>query len=87
MLKLNFTSPFPHSQRSEIIKAFRSLGLNYERIYQPGPYSLHRFYGRLPNNESDANVKIHFTDEYTKEQFELNRSSNYIEIFINIERE
>lgn len=87
MFKLYFNEPFPHSQRDLIIKSFRNLGLSYERIYQPGPYSLHRFYGRLPCSRSPSNISINFSDEKTKDAFEYSGLSDYIEIFVNIERE
>lgn len=59
-LKLNFNTPVPHNQRDHIIKIFRDLGLSYERIYQDGPFSYHRFYGRLPTvtGSSDLDIDI-----------------------------
>lgn len=84
MIKLNFNTPVPHSQRDNVIRGLKALGFRYERINTDQIYSLHRFYGRLPtfkNNEA----QIIFLDDETKKQFE---TSNFqeVEIFIKIER-
>lgn len=84
-LKINFNEPCPHNQRDRIIKAFRELGLSYERVYQSGEYSLHRFYGRLPTvcGSSDIDVKSISIDDNLLETF---HNVDYIEIYLNIER-
>lgn len=84
-LKLNFNTPCPHNQRNQIIKAFRDLGLSYERVYQAGEYSLHRFYGRLPtiNGSSDIDIKtISVNDDFLDTFHDV----DYIEIYLPIER-
>ena len=48
MFKITFNTPVPYEQRDKVIRGLKALGLSYERIYQNGTYSLHRFYGRLP---------------------------------------
>lgn len=85
-LKLSFDSPVPHNQRDRVIKAFRDLGLSYERIYQSGIYSLHRFYGRLPTSQGSSDVKLN-TISVNDDFVNVFHNVNYIEIFINIERE
>lgn len=85
-LKLSFDSPVPHNQRDHVIKAFRDLGLQYERIYQSGIYSLHRFHGRLPTNQGSSDVKLN-TISVNDDFVNVFHNVNYIEIFINIERE
>lgn len=84
-LKINFNDPCPHNQRDRIIKAFRELGLSYERVYQSGEYSLHRFYGRLPTvcGSSDIDVKSISIDDNLLETF---HNVDFIEIYLNIER-
>ena len=88
MLKINFNSPIPYSQRDRIIRELKNLGLSYERIYQSGTYSLHRFYGRLPtiSDSEVSDVEIHFIDDKTKEQFKAHGANNSVEIFLRIER-
>lgn len=84
-LKLSFNEPYPHNQRDRIIKAFHELGLSYERVYQSGEYSLHRFYGRLPTvcGSSDIDVKSISIDDNLLETF---HNVDFIEIYLNIER-
>lgn len=88
MLKINFNSPIPYSQRDRIIRELKNLGLSYERIHQNGTYSLHRFYGRLPTISADDidDVEIHFIDDKTRENFMAHGSNNSVEIFLKIER-
>lgn len=86
-LKINFNSPIPHSQRQQLIKSMRDLGFSYERIYQSGVYSLHRFYGRLPTVSGSSDVDVIFTDKKSREDFEQIKDLNYVEIFVLIERE
>lgn len=86
-LKLNFNTPIPHSQRGQTIKAFRDLGLSYERIYQSGEYSLHRFFGRLPTvcGSSDVDIiNISVSPDVDLVQF---KDVDFIEIYLFIERE
>lgn len=85
MLKINFNTPVSYSQRDKVIKGLKDLGLNYERIYQNGTYSLHRFYGRLPTY-SDEDVQIHFIDDKTRKEFKTHGKNNSVEIFLSIER-
>ena len=82
-LKLNFNTPVPKNQRDKTIKAFRDLGLSYQRIIQSGDYSLHKFYGRLPFGVSDVDIKsISCNDEF----YQLFRDVDNIEIYLFIER-
>lgn len=48
MLKINFTTPLPNNTRNSFIKCMKELGFTYDRIIQPGEFSLLRFYGELP---------------------------------------
>ncbi len=86
-LKLNFTSPFPHSQRDNIIKCFRGLGLSYERIFQDGPYSYHKFFGRLPTVDSCSDVDVHIINNAPIEHYDTLKNVDFIEIYLFIERE
>lgn len=82
-LKLNFNTPVPKNQRDKTIKAFRDLGLSYQRIIQSGEYSLHKFYGRLPCGVSDVDIKsISCNDEF----YQMFRDVDNIEIYMFIER-
>lgn len=85
MLKINFQTPVPYSERDKIIRGLKDLGLSYERIIQNGTYSLHKFYGRLPNSVDD-NVVIHFIDDKTREEFKAHGVANSVEIYLKIER-
>ena len=89
MLKINFNTPIPYSQRDRIIREMKNLGLSYERIHQNGTYSLHRFYGRLPTinkSEIEDDVQIVFVDDKTREEFRTHGKNNSVEIFLRIER-
>ena len=85
MLRINFNTPVPYSQRDKIIRGLKDMGLSYERIIQNGTYSLHRFYGRLPEIGYD-DVQIHFIDDRTREEFKAHGVANSVEIFLKIER-
>ena len=85
MFKITFNTPVPYDQRDKVIKGLKALGLSYERIYQNGTYSLHRFYGRLPEF-GEENVMIHFVDDKTREEFKAHGVANSVEIFLRIER-
>lgn len=85
-LKLNFNEPCPHNQRDQVIKAFRDLGFSYERIYQAGDYSLHRFYGRLPTRSGRSDIDIK-TISINDDLLETFHDVDYIEIYLSIERE
>ena len=64
MLKINFNTPFPHSQRDVFIHSFRDMGFKYERIIQNGDFSLFRFYGKIPCEDfRKTNVDIIFGDD------------------------
>lgn len=85
MLRINFNTPVPYNERDKVIRGLKNLGLSYERIIQNGTYSLHRFYGRLPEF-GDENVQIHFIDDKTREEFKAHGVANSVEIFLKIER-
>ena len=85
-LKLNFNTPCPHNQRDRVIKAFRDLGLSYERVYQSGVYSLHRFYGRLPTITGSSDVDIKSISVENGSFLESLKDVDFIEIYVNIER-
>lgn len=86
-LKININEPFPHNDRQQIIKAFRQLGLSYERIYQDGEYSLHKFKGRLPTTSGKSDIDIityNVSPDVDLKQF---KNVDYVEIYLYIERE
>lgn len=85
MLRINFNTPVPYNQRDKVIKGLKDMGLSYERIYQGDIYSLHRFYGRLPEIGSD-DVVIHFIDDRSREEFKAHGVANSVEIYLKIER-
>ena len=85
MLRINFNTPVPYNQRDKVIKGLKDMGLNYERIYQSGNYSLHRFFGRLPTM-GDDDVYIHFIDDKSREELKAHGVANSVEIYLNIER-
>lgn len=85
MLRINFNTPVPYSQRDKVIRGLKNMGLSYERIIQNGTYSLHRFYGRLPECGNDG-VEIHFIDDRTREEFKAHGVANSVEIYLKIER-
>lgn len=86
-LKLNFNTPCPHNQCDRVIKAFRDLGLSYERVYQSGVYSLHRFYGRLPTVTGSSDVDIKSISIENGSFLESLKDVDFIEIYVNIERD
>lgn len=85
MIKINFNTPVPYEQRDATIRAMKELGFVYERIYQNGTYSLHRFWGHLPSYH-DEDISIHFIDDRTREEFRTRGKSDTVEIFLSIER-
>lgn len=85
MLRINFNTPVPYKERDNVIRGLKNMGLSYERIIQNGTYSLHRFYGRLPEF-GDENIQIHFIDDKTREEFKAHGVANSVEIYLKIER-
>lgn len=82
-LKLNFNTPIPKNQRDKVIKAFRDIGLSYQRIIQSGCYSLHKFYGRLPCGVTDVDIKsISCDDDF----YQMFKDVDNVEIYLFIER-
>lgn len=86
MLKLNFNTPIPKSQRDNLIRSLKSLGFSYERVYQGGVYSLHKFYGRLPTITGSSDVDIIFTDKKSIDDFKQTKIDS-VEMYFIIERE
>lgn len=86
MLKINFNTPFPHSQRDKFIHGFRELGFSYERIIQSGEFSLFRFFGKIPYDESKKNnVDVMICDDVNIDDFKSLFVGN-VEIFVLFER-
>lgn len=85
MVKINFNTPFPHSQRDVFIHAFRDLGFKYERIIQSGEYSLFKFIGILPQSDSKTNIDIMVSSDTDIDDFKQLLVKN-VEIFVMFER-
>lgn len=85
MVKINFNTPFPHSQRDVFIHAFRDLGFKYERVFQSGEYSLLKFFGKLPHSDKKTNIDIIVSDETDIDDFKQLLVCN-VEIFVMFER-
>ena len=85
MVKINFNTPFPHSQRDVFIHAFRDLGFKYERIFQSGEYSLFKFFGTLPLSDSKTNIDILVSSDTDIDVFKQLLVKN-VEIFVMFER-
>lgn len=85
MVKINFNTPFPHSQHDVFIHAFRDLGFTYERIIQSGQYSLFKFFGTLPQSDSKTNIDIMVSSDTDIDVFKQLLVKN-VEIFVMFER-
>lgn len=85
MVKINFNTPFPHSQRDVFIHGFRSLGFKYERIFQSGEYALFRFFGKLPASDKKTNVDVIVSDDTNIDDFKQLLVTN-VELFVMFER-
>lgn len=85
MVKININTPLAHSQRDNVIKAFKSIGWKYERIIQNGEYSLFRFFGNLPADERITNVDIIVGDDVDIDIFKQLLVRD-VEVFIMFER-
>lgn len=85
MVKINFKTVFPHSQRDKFIHAFRDLGFSYERIIQSEEYSLFRFFGEIPEGDSETNIDIMITDDVYVDLFKEMFVGN-VEIYLMFER-
>lgn len=86
MVKINFNTPFPHSQRDLFIHAFRDLGFKYERVIQSGKFSLFRFFGVLPfTKDKNTNLDIIVSDLTDIDVFQSLLVKN-VEIFVMFER-
>ena len=86
MLKLNFNTPIPKAQRDNLIRSLKALGFSYERVYQGGVYSLHKFYGRLPTISGSSDVDIIFTDKNALDNFKQTKIDS-VEMYFIVERE
>ena len=86
MLKINFNTPFPHSQRDKFIHGFRELGFSYRRIIQNGDYSLFCFFGKIPIDEKhNTNVDVMLLDDVNINEFSSLLVGN-VEIYVFFER-
>lgn len=85
MVKINFNTAFPHNQRDVFIHAFRDLGFKYERIIQNGEFSLFRFFGSLPTNDSKTNIDIIVSNDTDIDNFKQMLVKD-VEIYCMFER-
>lgn len=86
MLKINFNTSFPHSQRDKFIHGFRELGFSYERIIQNGQCSLFRFFGKIPfEDENKTNVDVMFSNDVNIDDFKSLLVGD-VEIYVLFER-
>lgn len=85
MVKINFNTPIPYSQRDKFIHAMRDLGFTYERIYQNGVCSLHKFSGKLPLTDKKSNIDILVERDVSPDIYK-SLSVGYVELFFLIER-
>lgn len=85
MVKINFNTPIPHCQRDKFIHAMRDLGFTYERIYQNGECSLHKFSGKLPLSDKKSNIDILVQNDVAPDIYN-SFSVGYVEMFFLIER-
>ena len=87
MLKINFNTPFPHSQRDKFIHGFRELGFSYRRIIQNGDYSLFCFFGSIPCDElhKKSNVDVIVGSDIDIDTFQSLLVGN-VEIYVYFER-
>ena len=85
MVKINFNTPLPHSQRDVFIKAFRSIGWGYDRIFQNGDFTLLKFHGKLPSGERSTNIDILVSDDTDIDSFKQ-LFVGYCEIYFYFER-
>lgn len=85
MLKINFNTPFPHSQRDIFLHSMRDLGFSYDRIIQSGEYSLFKFYGELPKTDKQTNVDVIIGDDVNINVFKQ-LLVNKVEIYVMFER-
>lgn len=85
MVKINFNTPLPHSQRDVVIHAFKSVGWKYERIIQNGEFSLFRFFGKLPQDERKTNIDVIVSDGTNIDDFKQLFVSD-VEIYFYFER-
>lgn len=85
MIKINFNTPIPHCQRDKLIHAMRDLGFTYERIYQNGECSLHKFSGKLPYTDKKTNIDILVSDDTEIDSFK-SLLVGYVEMYFLIER-
>lgn len=84
-LKLNFNTPCPKKDRCKLIKSFKDLGFSYNRVFQNGTYSLHRFYGRLPTLSGSSDVDL-LSISASEDFYKSFSDVDYVEIYILIER-
>lgn len=85
MVKINFNTPLPHSQRDVVIQAFEAVGWKYERIIQNGEFSLFRFFGKLPQDERKTNIDVIVSDGTNIDDFKQLFVSD-VEIYFYFER-
>lgn len=85
MLKINFNTPFPHSQRDIFLHSMRDLGFSYDRIIQSGEYSLFKFFGKLPETNKKTNIDVIIGDDVNIDTFNQLLVKD-VEIFVMFER-
>lgn len=85
MLKINFNTPFPLSQRDIFLHSMRDLGFSYDRIIQNGEYSLFKFFGKLPETNKKTNIDVIIGDDVNIETFNQLLVKD-VEIFVMFER-
>ena len=86
MLKINFNTPFPHSQRDKFIHGFRDLGFSYRRIIQNGDYSLFCFFGKIPiDSKHNTNFDIMVSNDVDIDNFQSLLVRD-VEIYVYFER-
>lgn len=85
MVKINFNTPLPHSQRDAFLHSMRELGFKYDRIIQNGTYSLFKFFGHLPDTEKKSNIDVIIGDDVNIEVFKQLLVKDF-EIYVMFER-
>lgn len=85
MLKINFNTPFPHSQRDVFLHSMRDIGFTYDRVIQNGEYSLFKFFGSLPQTDKKSNVDVIIGDDVNINVFKQLLVKD-VEIYVMFER-
>lgn len=79
MLKINFTTPVPNEQIKSLIHSFQSIGFKYDRVFQNGEFTIHKFFGtfsdiglsgeKILNIKNSPNVNCVFESDEIKKRF------------------